>query len=67
MPDDPTKPNPPDSPAPASTPTPPKGNEKTTDAGAPPTTLRSPWFREALPSEYGKSFVIGAQSPKQRR
>jgi hypothetical protein len=54
----------------ASTPTPPPSSEKAPAAttGAPPTTPRSPRFREARPEEYGKSYVIGAAlPPKQDR
>jgi hypothetical protein len=56
MPDDPTKPDPPNSPA--SETAPPPSSEKTTDAGAASTTRRSPLIRELRPEEYGRDYVI---------
>jgi hypothetical protein len=64
---DPRDPNKPDAPAPDSTPVPPTGNEKTTDADAASTTRRSPLFRELLPEEYGRDYVIGGAVPPKRR
>ena len=53
MPDDPTKPDPPNSSAPVSETAPaPSGGEKPTDVGAASTMPRG--FRQARPEEYGK-------------
>jgi hypothetical protein len=68
MPDDPTKPDPPDSSAPVSETAPPTGNETTPAAtnGAASTIPRG--FREARPETYGRDYVIGgAASPRRPR